>query len=368
MPTAYIHIGMNKTGSTAVQHALAAARDEAAADGLVFPSAFGANQSMPLAAIFRADEPAFRRTLARRGFEGLVTEAPRLATAFDDIAAATARSGNDLIVSGEGLSHFPEAACAALKARLAPNFDAVRIIALVRPPFAFLRSVCQHRLRDGTPLDELLARPPLPQYRMRFEPYRRVFGADALRLTIHHPSQFVAGCVLQTVLAAVQRPLPHLAHLRAGRANESLSLPALKLLQAIGPKGEPKPLATLPPPLAHALEKAAHRALRPRGGFHLPGRSLFARRPGAVEWRAALAAAAATVPGPPFRLPREIAAAAAPALAEEAGFIDDLLGRPIAPFDDPPREDDLDFAAMRSWSDAEIAQIVSHLGAVATAE
>ncbi|UOM36129.1 hypothetical protein [Acuticoccus sp. I52.16.1] len=329
---------MNKTGTTALQSHMARVRDLARADGLVYPEVLGDNHSMPLAAIFRPDDPTLARLLDRRGGSELLGRADMLRTGLEATCAAAAAAGHDLFLSGEGVGHFPQDACRDLRAFLLRYVDRIVVLAMVRPPRSFARSAAQQRVRYKLTFDDLAARPPVPTYAARFEQHRRVFGADAVRFAVYHRGGLVDGCILRTVLGMIERPLPSLAGERAPRENSAVSMTAIKLLSALnGRDGDP--LAVLPPSIASLLTEG--------GG----GRSVEALRRAVVG-----------VPGPPFRLPVEVAAAVDAALAEDRAYVDAVLGVPIDSFDDrrdiagAPR-----LADMARFSPDEVDAVRDHL-------
>ena len=75
--------------------------------------------------------------------------ARRLRTALDSELATNAAAGRDVILSGEGASDFAREDVAALAAFAHRHFARVVVLALVRPPHAFVRSLTQQQVKMG---------------------------------------------------------------------------------------------------------------------------------------------------------------------------------------------------------------------------
>lgn len=347
MPTCYLHIGMHKTGTTALQRHMAAAREAAKADGLVFPDLLGENHSLALSVIFRADDPQLARTMKRRGN---AASQPELDAAFEALCTRTAADGDDLLLSGEGLSHFPEPAVERVRARLERHFDRVVVLAFARPPLSFARSAAQQRVRYRLTLADCVARPPLGQYRQRFEPYRKVFGEADVRLGLYHRAAMVDGCVLATAVSMLDGARPNLARERAAPRNTSVSMTAVKLLSAMHGAPAADPFAALPAPVAAALMRKVGRR-----------RAWLGPRPSPERLAGAAKAVVVGVPGPPFRLPAEVAEAVLVAGAEDGRWLAQALGLALDEYDDRRDGEPLSLSDCARWSAEEIDQTLAHI-------
>lgn len=339
---------MHKTGTTALQRHMASVRATAEADGLIFPDLMGENHSLALSVIFRPDDPQLARTMAKRGN---TASQPELDAAFEAVCARAVAAGQDLFLSGEGLSHFPVSAVERMRDRLARHFDRTVVLAFARPPLSFARSAAQQRIRYRLSLADCVSRPPLGQYRQRFEPYRTVFGEENVRLALYHRDTMVDGCVLATTTAMLDGERPRLAQERASARNTSVSMTAVKLLSAMhAAPGDP--FAALPSPIGAALMRRAHKR-----------RGLFGPRPSPERAAGAAKALVVGVPGPAFRLPEEIVTAVLTAGADDARWLEETLGLPLGEYDDKPDEARPTLADCTRWSAEEIDRTLVHIAA-----
>lgn len=309
MPTLYFHAGMNKTGSSAVQSYFQRNRKLLGQAGLAYPSLPSPNHSSFLQSQFGPR----RHELAQQIIGRLVASEADLdafRTAFDGFLATSARAGRDVLLSAEATMKLQQEGYRELRDLALASFDRVVAVALVRPPLSFARSAMQQRLKGGLSVGRFDELPPTPDYARRFGPLIEVFGADNVRLRIYHPATFVAGDVLQTILAMLDGDRSALRDERAPRSNVSVSMTACKALALIsgvlhaggvGPQ--------VPPPLAARLTAGAlgaffatTRARRVRqlpphingvvlgiagGGFRLPhalGADLLARSADDIAW------------------------------------------------------------------------------------
>lgn len=120
-----IHVGMPKTGSTAIQHTLAANRDSLAAEGIHYPPSYSVGRA--------------HHTLA---WSASVNRVPRdgvppldivLDALTDDLAGVTGTA----ILSSEALFHLPAREIAPIVRWARKLADSVLLISYVRPPAAY---------------------------------------------------------------------------------------------------------------------------------------------------------------------------------------------------------------------------------------
>ncbi|TGD72302.1 hypothetical protein E4634_15155 [Mangrovimicrobium sediminis] len=235
---AWLHIGLGKTGSTAVQAQLLASAAVLERSGLHYPRhfphlrAFGGNHSPVLRGLFDTStersriltmlglrsEAALQRfnrqslDCLRRGFES--SEAPQL------------------LLSAEGVGHFPRPALQALAAWLGEIAEEVRVVACVRHPLDALSSEIQQRLTAGAVLETLYADPPVYPLRKLFTRLADSFGEDSLVLydfagATCYPGG-LAAALLEHTGVAVHGLAPE-----PPRANPSMSHEAALLLSAL---------------------------------------------------------------------------------------------------------------------------------------
>ena len=149
--TCILHIGLEKTGSTALQHALAEGREPLRAAGIDTYPHGTSHTDLVVAAGYAGG--AVGRTLRARG-GGAPEGRARL------VDAARARLGSFLDVSDAPTVLFSTEFASLMEAEevtwvrdwLRPRFARMRIVAYVRPPAEWVRSRIKERVRGGLAL------------------------------------------------------------------------------------------------------------------------------------------------------------------------------------------------------------------------
>ena len=282
--TAFVHIGVPKTGSTAIQAAFSEARADLRAAGYHYPSG-APNHGERLALAFwdRADA---LRLAGLRWKDGAAAErhvdAARDAVTADAVACAP----DHMVLSDEILSEFHPGEVRRLVGFLQAHFDRVRVIAFLRDPLDWATSAAQQATKwSGDTLERLFERPRLPDYAGRLGPWIDVLGREALDLRLYG-----AGDVVGEVSAAIGLARAP-GGTAAARLNEGVSHRTAILFSRFN---------SLRPPFVDCR--------------HTPVRSYDLTRTGRL-------------PGRRFTLPRETVEAAAEALRAEADWANACLGR-----------------------------------------
>lgn len=222
-----IHMGMHKTGSSAIQacfHATPVA-------GARYLRAASSNHSSLFVLLF--DDPA--RVPRYHGFSVLgpdfVARLPenrrRGLAALEAQLAEMAASGGTLVISGEDISS-PEFVQArqAMHDLLRRWSDDILVVAYVRSPLSYAVSAFQEQLKGPHRVDLDLSR-AWPQYRTRFEQMEALVGPDRLRLRRFAPDALVGGDVVADFCHAIGVAPPSVP---PARVNETLGLEATALL------------------------------------------------------------------------------------------------------------------------------------------
>lgn len=340
MPTLFLHIGQAKTGTSSLQRYLHDHPGRLAEAGIAVPPLLAPNHGPFLVAAFGGALDWGRPLERGAGWPMLTARRAELCAALTGYVARRAAEGRDVLVSGEALWRTDEAALGALRAAIRPHVDAIVVLALVRPPAAYARSVAQQllKVRGAATLEEIAQQPPRAEY-ARLERFARVFGPDNVRVRLFAPASLADGCILQTVLEMIGGARERLRGERAERINESISATAAKLLSALNQScrlGRPAP--ALPAPVATRL-----------AGGPL-GRLLATRERHNFAWvllPAALRQPVLRLAGPRFRLPREAAGRLA---APDADWLAARHGIDVAAADEraddgPPLAESSRFAA-----------------------
>ena len=236
--TLYLHVGLDKTGTTSVQSELAAraALLESTLD-IHFPTTFRqwpgfrGNHSNLLRPLFARDPRAARRLAAR----GLHNEEEVIAfnrQNLEDLNAGFARTrSNDLLLSAEVISHFKPVDLQGLAQWSHELAQRVVVIACIRHPVHALSSEIQQRLRIGARLENLYRNPPYYRFRELLGNLAGAFGSEALRLysfhrAVEHPKGLAAALLQEcgrSAASGFEKQLP---------ANVSMSAEAAVMLSA----------------------------------------------------------------------------------------------------------------------------------------
>ena len=214
-----LHIGMNKTGSTAIQSSL-----RAAAGSTFLHPALGEPPYKP------HHEDGFDQVFSNERFEeGSLgaEEAERsaaiAATGKDRIRQAAADAGErPVIISSEGAYRYLTLDdVKRLNRFVEPLFDEVQIIAYVRDPFSFISAAFHNWIKGHGLADFKLKHQP---YR-RFEKFDRVFGRDRVRLCKFDRSSFPDGDVVAHFCDTIGLP-----RLKSAPVNVTLCRPAVSAI------------------------------------------------------------------------------------------------------------------------------------------
>lgn len=220
-----LHVGIHKTGSTALQdmffdnpdafpevHYLRLARNHSAA----FFSMFGPNaHAYPENVIIGVDTPEKVAAHNNKLLQKLVAELQSIDRPIT-------------IISGEDIGFITDPGAKRLKALLHQYFDEVRVVAYVREPLAFLSSLSQEGLKREWTLDGLFTSPPHPEIRARLEPFLDVFGPENCDIRLFKRDQDKAWDITDDFLAYAGIAKPD--NLAPGSKNESVSVIAAKML------------------------------------------------------------------------------------------------------------------------------------------
>jgi hypothetical protein len=218
-----LHIGMHKTGSSSIQHALIQA--EPSPDWSLVRSKTG-NAGFALHAVFGSPENG-QATLKRIGLTGdkLVNFSKN---ARRRLKQSISTPSPLCVLSSEALTRLDAEELTALKTWLLKWVERIRVVGYVRGPHEFMESSLQERIKTGQ-MKRLHLERAYPDYQLRFEKFDQVFGRDQVELRPFDPATFPQGDVVQDFVRWVGIPLPAS---QTARANEGLSGPALRLLHA----------------------------------------------------------------------------------------------------------------------------------------
>lgn len=256
-----VHIGMSKTGSTAIQMAMAN-YDRA---GTRYARLGDPNHSIALNAIFGIDTGQEAQRSSH--FLGRTTREREMdRVRFGSmLESELALERERLILSGEVLSTFDHAGIQALWARLSEVSDSLKVIGYARDPMSFASAIVQQCVKGrGARLLRAV------RYRENFGAFQDIFGKEAFNLKAYDLSRFPQSSVVADFAEQL-----NLEHVNLGiHENPAGSLDSVRLLNLLRVR---LPLLAGHPELA-------------RGWTRL------------YPWLQS------AIPGPKFRLPDDIAA------------------------------------------------------------
>ena len=227
-----LHIGINKTGSTAIQKVLAQRRAEILAQGMVYPRSPGYERHALLAV---SSAPSFDRQDTR--IYKFASPDAKIASFRADFKAEMSSlpgSVKRVIISAEQLSFVlkDEAGITNLRDMLTPYVDDISVVVYLRRPDQHLTSLYSEMIRWGDARPPGLANLNLPvahgyDYETMLNRWAAVFGEAAIKPQIFERppggrfdavEHFLDLCGLKLTIPAKKT------------ANEALSLPAQLVL------------------------------------------------------------------------------------------------------------------------------------------
>ena len=171
-----LHIGMHKTGTTAVQEALAGHDDgQTRMAQLRHP-----NHSIQMLTCF-AQDPTKYHVWVRQGMEPdrvLRIRAAMRRELTDELSLPR----RQLVISGEEMSLMRPPSVREMADFLAPHAADVAVLAWLRPAVGYIGSALQQMIRAG----QATALLPRPCYRTRFAPFSDRYGRAAMTYRLYH--------------------------------------------------------------------------------------------------------------------------------------------------------------------------------------
>ena len=217
MSRVFLHIGMHKTGSTAIQSAFAGyetSRTRYADLGyenhsIPFYTAYSGqhhNYHIWRAAGLRPEEIEAQKDICRARIEAAVAGAGK----------------RNLIFSGEDISMLPRAGVEEIHALFARYDCDVEVIIYVREPVSFVQSAIQQVIKDGV----FHAGIPRPMYRERLEKFIELFGGERITVRVFDRDHLCESDIVKDFAKQVGVKAPH----KAEEENLSLSTEAVKII------------------------------------------------------------------------------------------------------------------------------------------
>lgn len=217
--TVFVHFGMHKTGSTALQGALS----ELHIPGIFYPRTRTRDHNGLLASVFR-HSPSLH--LLRQGFSEEQIDERRSSSrkALKHIMESRPH-GTATVLSAEVLFSFYPSELHALRTFLVGYDPEVKAIGFIRAPSAYMASSFQEQLKRG--VIEFNLEFLYPKYQKRIEKFDRIFGNENVLLIPYKPEN--PKSIADSFLARIG--LSHRVG-QVSQTNRSLSRDAVSLLYA----------------------------------------------------------------------------------------------------------------------------------------
>ncbi|HSI50472.1 MAG TPA: hypothetical protein VLA61_19575 [Ideonella sp.] len=237
MKKLFLHIGVEKTGTTSIQTYLARNRDVLRARGVLYPTAPGAQNHIGLAVLACNRRQRVQDLLIGLGIESDTDWDAYRERLCEQLQASSAQADVDKIVlSNEHMSSrlIEAGELQALREALLPLADEIQVILYARRQDEVILSDYSTQVRSG------VCEPfrYLPYYRRKYSYYELaklwagVFGESAMHCRVFDPQHFVEGNLLTDFMAAIEVPADG-SFISGSRENESLSARALEYLRML---------------------------------------------------------------------------------------------------------------------------------------
>lgn len=226
--TFYLHIGVQKTGTTSIQQTMFKNRESLLARGINYLP-FDANHGGFLISLLSEKPHKERRNIRR------YVDTPEKAATFNAsnrerlTEVLSSNRCSKILISGEGLSIIPEEAVRRLKQMFDPYAAGYRVIVYARDPYDYSNSAFLQRIKSGGTFANP-GPPPLPKYRRKIEKYIDIFGRENVDIRIFDPGHFVGGDLISDFLVALGESAELKDSLQIRRANQSMSHEAAMIL------------------------------------------------------------------------------------------------------------------------------------------
>lgn len=290
---AVVHIGLHKTGTTALQHALFTNRDRLRREHAVLYPDIGANHSVWLYSLFGSSPHTYPPNV-KQGMSTPASAAARNEERARRLEELLDQSGaHSLLLSGEDLSLLTGPEVAEFGSWIRRHCRSVRVAVMLREPVSWFTSLAQHAVKQHLTLEEAHRHVLETRgVRDRVAPWVEEFGAGAVvagdvsESAAHSRGIVGAFCALAGLPEAVAGPPGPVT-----RQNEALSQAGARLMSELN-------------------------RIRP---FYEDGQMSTLRR--TDDFRAF-----ERVGGPPFRLPDDVHAAVVERAATERDWVEMTLG------------------------------------------
>lgn len=228
-----LHVGWDKTGSTAVQYFFDLNRESIEKNfSLYYP--LGRWHAF-LGSMVSSDPVSYvdNKNVGLTDKEEIERRDERLRSQFEGFIDSK-NPGGTLVLSYEGFVSLPNDALVRLREYLAQFSDEILVLAYVRPLFSYARSAISQRAKQGQPIspDGSL---PRNRYKDILKKFFSVFGREAVHVHCFSPSELVGRDVLLDFMSfcGVEESNFREKYRIPSRQNESVKGPAVLFSESL---------------------------------------------------------------------------------------------------------------------------------------
>lgn len=234
--TLYLHVGLEKTGTTSIQQALDVHRDKLEKLGYYYPKCFAVGRNTLLATIVHPKamvKPSFRMIIDKRGGTKESHTEHMTALLKGEIAGTDAKN---LVLSSEFLAAHTD--IAELKAYCAPLADKIKVVLYLREQGSLILSLHSTRVKGGgTEFGTLkhIEDNYLPQFldfKYVISGLEKHFSPEEITVRIFDRDQLVNGNAIDDFMTLIGLG-DRASEFDVERSNESLSQKGIELLKEV---------------------------------------------------------------------------------------------------------------------------------------
>ncbi len=235
-----VHIGMHKTGSSSIQLNLSGTVNE----NFTYFDLGEKNHSIPIYSLFSVNKYKYhmhkRQGLTKNDIDNFnVDTINKFKKHLENN-----KNYNTFVISGEDISVLDIEGLCTFRNLLKHYFEDIKIVAYVRPPFSFIVSAVQQRIKNGTFNNfEKDLKNVFPNYRNRFEKFDTVFGKENVALHLFEKNNLIKNDIITDFLFKNNLKVK-VKEKKFASTNESLSLEAISLIYIYNKLGI-KPIESL---------------------------------------------------------------------------------------------------------------------------
>jgi len=216
-----VHIGMNKTGSSVIQHQVASSLDD---KNFTYTKLRSPNHSASIASLFM-ENPSQYHTHQKLGRTEKEIEEFNNKTLEMLEKSFNTSSTSYHIISGEDISKLTALELQKFKVYLENFFSTITIVAYYRLPHSFIQSAFQQRVKGG--LNHFHIKNIYPHYKQLFEKFDNVFSVENVHLWQYDRALFPNQNIVEDFSHRLKF---NMKNIKSIEENESLSLEAIALL------------------------------------------------------------------------------------------------------------------------------------------